>query len=100
LGLFVFRHVQKDWFHGYEPVDLGSRQEAFVATPEKALLDLVYLTAGAEDYGFLKELRLQNLEKLDADKLLRLAEMSGSPKLRLAGNRIVQFMADEAGEPL
>jgi predicted transcriptional regulator of viral defense system len=23
LGLFVFRHVQKDWFHGYEPVEIG-----------------------------------------------------------------------------
>jgi predicted transcriptional regulator of viral defense system len=46
LGRFLFRHVKKSWFCGYQQVDLGSGQRAFVATPEKALLDLVYLTPG------------------------------------------------------
>jgi predicted transcriptional regulator of viral defense system len=100
LGLYVFRHIKKDWFHSYEPLDLGSRQRAFVAAPEKALLDLVYLTAGADNYDFLTELRLQNLGKLDPNRLVQLAAMSKSPKLRRAGRLIVQFIAQEAEESL
>lgn len=37
-------------------MDLGN-QQAFVATAEKALLDLLYLQAGSDDPVYLKELR-------------------------------------------
>jgi hypothetical protein len=57
LGQFVFRRVKKSWFQDYSQVDLGFGQSAFVATPEKALLDLVYLTPGADDPDYLAELR-------------------------------------------
>ena len=43
LGAYAFRHLQTDRFFGYRGVDLGKNQQASVATPEKALLDLVYL---------------------------------------------------------
>ena len=42
------------------------------ATPEKALLDLVHLTPGADSPAYLRELRLQNLERLDLGELRRL----------------------------
>lgn len=60
LARFIFRHVKNNWFHSYKQADLGSIQKAFIATPEKALLDVVYLTAGSDNYDFLAELRLQN----------------------------------------
>jgi predicted transcriptional regulator of viral defense system len=84
LGLFAFQHIQRNWFHGYEQIDLGAGQKAFVATPEKALLDLVYLTPGADGFDFLVELRLQNVENLDFDALRQLAAARRSPKLRRA----------------
>ncbi|MEJ2702154.1 MAG: hypothetical protein P8Z79_06890 [Sedimentisphaerales bacterium] len=100
LGRFLFRHVKKDWFTGYEQVDLGSRQKAFVATPEKALLDLVYLTPGADNYEFLVELRLQNLETLDREVLVRLARTSGSPKLQRAAGLLERLIEEEGGHKL
>jgi predicted transcriptional regulator of viral defense system len=98
LGRFLFRHIQKSWFRGYRRVDLGSGQKAFVATPEKALLDLVYLTPGADDYDFLVELRLQNLEGLDRRALVQLAQVSRSPKLRRAVRLLGRLMDEEGGQ--
>jgi predicted transcriptional regulator of viral defense system len=97
LGRFLFRHIKKSWFRGYQRVDLGSGQKAFVATPEKALLDLVYLTPKADDYGFLVELRLQSLESLDRKVLVQWAEIGRSPKLRRVV-RLLERLIDEEGE--
>ncbi len=98
LGRFLFRHIKKSWFSGYGQVDLGAGQKAFVATPEKALLDLVYLTPGADNDDFLAELRLQNLEGLDRDVLVQLAQTSRSPKLRRAV-KIIERLIEEEGGP-
>jgi predicted transcriptional regulator of viral defense system len=46
LGAYVFRDIKPDLFYGYLRIDLGGGQHAFVASPEKALLDLVYLQPG------------------------------------------------------
>jgi len=100
LGVFVFRCIKTGWFHGYRQVDLGNRQQVFIATPEKALLDLVHLTAGADSLDFLSELRLQNLDTLDIDALTALAETSQSPKLCRAARRIAGLVAEETGERL
>lgn len=100
LGRFLFRHIKKSWFSGYRQVDLGSGQKAFVATPEKALLDLVYLTPGADNHDFLAELRLQNLDRLDRDVLVQLAQTSRSPKLRHAVRLIEKLIDEEGGETL
>jgi predicted transcriptional regulator of viral defense system len=100
LGQFIFRHIKKSWFHGYSQVDLGSGQKAFFAGPEKALLDLVYLTPGADDSDFLAELRLQNLEKLDCRVLLELAQTSGSPKLQRTVGLLEKLIDREASDEL
>jgi len=71
-----------------------------VATPEKAFLDLVYLTPHADDAGYLRELRLQNLERLNPETLRQLAAGSGSAKLRRAVKRLLQLCEAERIEPL
>jgi predicted transcriptional regulator of viral defense system len=100
LGRFLFRRIKKSWFHGYSQVDLGPGQSAFVAAPEKALLDLIYLTPGADDCDYLLELRLQNLERLDREALVRTARNSGSRKLSRAADRLEQFIEQQVGEQL
>jgi len=82
LGDCVFRHIHKRWFWGYRKLDLGGSQQAFVATPEKALLDLIHLEPGSGTVGYLKELRLQNLDRLNLEELEAQAVRSASPKLR------------------
>ncbi|HRX02537.1 MAG: hypothetical protein KDI07_04465 [Anaerolineae bacterium] len=98
LGSYVFRHVQARLLHGYRLMPLGGRQQAFVASPEKALLDLIYLQPGADDPAYLRELRLQNLETMDLEELRRLAELSASRKLVRAARVVAELIAAEAEE--
>lgn len=98
LGRFLFRHIKKNWFSGYSQVDLGAGQKAFIAAPEKALLDLVYLTPAADNSEFLVELRLQNLAVLDRDALIKLARTSSSPKLRRAVGLLERIIEEEGGQ--
>jgi predicted transcriptional regulator of viral defense system len=81
IGEYVFRHIHKRWFWGYRNLDLGGRQQAFVATPEKALLDLLHLEPGGATAGYLKELRLQNFDRLSLEELEARAVRFASPKV-------------------
>lgn len=98
LGRYQFRHLQPDLLTGYRRTLLGEGQEAFVATPEKALLDLIYLEPGAETPEYLQELRLQHMDRLDLGELRRQAEGMGKPKVRRAAERIVRLAETEAEE--
>lgn len=98
MGYFDFRHVDPDLFHGYQAVDLGDGQIAMVARPEKALLDLVHLEAGASDPAYLEELRLENLESLDILMMHKIADDSGRPKLKRAAKLIAEMAEASAKE--
>jgi predicted transcriptional regulator of viral defense system len=98
LGVFEFRHVKPGLLRGYRMTDLGLGQQALVATPEKALLDLVYLQPGGDAPNYIHELRLQNLERLDLDELHRQAEIFNTPKLRRAVETITRLVQTEKQE--
>lgn len=97
LGTYEFRHVKTEFLFSYQMVELGG-QSAFVATPEKALLDLIYLQPGSDSIAYLKELRLQNIEKLDKDLLLKLSRRFSTPKLQNATKGILQLISDKSEE--
>ena len=83
FGRFSFRHLKADRLFGYRLLDLDSSQQAFVATPEKALLDTVYLQPGGDDVAYLRELRL-DFSVLDLAALDELSARCASPKLARA----------------
>jgi predicted transcriptional regulator of viral defense system len=95
LGSYDFRHVKADLFRGYRLVEASPGQRAFVATAEKALLDLVYLQPGGDSPDYLRELRLQNLDRLELDELRRQADRAGSPKLRRAASLVAHLVRSE-----
>lgn len=96
FGDFEFRHLSLPLLRGYRSIALCERQKAFIATPEKALLDLIHLHPGADAPEFLRELRLQNLERMNVEELRRQAEHIGKPKLR----RVAAFVGELAAEEL
>lgn len=98
LGSFQFRHIRRELLYGFSRLEMSQGQQAFVATPEKGLLDLVYLQPGADAPEYLQELRLQNLDTLDLEELKRQAERVESPKLRRAVACIADLARDEAEE--
>jgi predicted transcriptional regulator of viral defense system len=95
LGIFDFRHIQNDFFDGYQIVELGAQQHAFIATPEKALLDLVYLEPGADSPDYLIELRLENLTKLNWQLFEVLARRINKPKLMRAIKEVRKLAGEE-----
>ena len=98
LGVYAFRHLKSVYLYGYQLTDLGRGQQALVATPEKALLDLAYLQPGGDELDYLSELRLQNLERLDLDVLRHLVERADKPILRRAAANVVRLVEAEAKE--
>ena len=97
LGTYEFRHIKTELLFGYQMIELGG-QSALVATPEKALLDLIYLQPGGDSPSFLKELRLQNTEKLDKDLLRKQSQKFNTPKLQNAVKGILQLISGESEE--
>lgn len=97
LGTFEFRHIKTELLFGYRMTELGE-QSALIATPEKALLDLIYLQPGGDSPAYLKELRLQNTEKLDKDLLRRQSEKFNTPKLQNAVKGVLQLISGESEE--
>ncbi len=97
LGLYIFKHIKKELFFGHQLMDLGSGQSAFIASAEKALLDLLYLTPGSDNLHYLRELRLQNTDSLNTELLLELAHKFESPKLWKAAQKI-KTIAQETKE--
>ena len=85
--VFDFRYINKKYFGGYRLIDLGG-QQAFVATPEKAILDLIYLQPGGDDPAFISELRLQNLENLNIEDLRFQGKFFNKPKI----HRVIQII--------
>jgi hypothetical protein len=98
LGQFEFRHIKPAMHFGYRQLELGQGQTAFVACPEKAVLDLIHLTAEGDSRAYLAELRLQFLDRLDPAELARLAERAGRPKLARAAARVRALRDLEIGE--
>jgi predicted transcriptional regulator of viral defense system len=98
LGSYEFHHIKADLLRGYRLVELSAGQRAFVALPEKALLDLIYLRPGGDSPDYLRELRLQNLDRLDLDELQRQADLARSPKLRRAAGLVADLARCEALE--
>lgn len=87
LGRHIFQHLRPQmlWLSAkgapaHRQIELARDQRALVATPEKAFLDLAYLTPNADDPRWIGEMRL-NHEAIDPEFLLALAKASGRPKL-------------------
>ena len=95
LGRYSFRHLKVGLMFGYRQVDLGQNQQAFVAEPEKALLDMIHLQPGGDGTAYLAELRL-DFDALRPEVLDAFAATSAAPKLARAAERI-RRLAGEAG---
>lgn len=98
LGTFIFRHVKRKYLFGYGLREVSDAQQAIIAAPEKALLDLIYLTPWGDSEEYIESLRLQNLNQLNRAQLERYAEDYGKPKLQRAVKVIVRLIGLSAAE--
>jgi predicted transcriptional regulator of viral defense system len=96
-GRFVFHHIRTDRFWGSHEIRIAAGQRgAWIAVPEKALIDLLYLNHSSDDPAYLRELRLQNLQQLDAGVLTEMAARFGSAKVSRAVDTVLSLMREDA----
>jgi predicted transcriptional regulator of viral defense system len=93
VGRIAYRHVKREAFFGYTQ-EASGLQEAYIATVEKALLDLIYLTPGSDDSAYVSELRLQYPDRFDTVTMFRMAERYNAPRLRRAVRSVEQDVGD------
>ncbi|MFH1244922.1 MAG: hypothetical protein V1662_00365 [Candidatus Omnitrophota bacterium] len=90
-GVFGYKHIKSSLFWGYKPLTLR-RQTAFIAAPEKALLDLIYLNGIKITSDYLEGLRLQNLEQINLDTLFQYAGKFQKPGMLRAAKVIEKYV--------
>ena len=90
LGVFQYRHIQPRLFWGYEAVQI-QRESCMLALPEKALLDLFYFHSGPATEAWIQEMRYQNLDRVNADRLEAFARGTESTKLLLSTKRFLRY---------
>jgi len=93
VGDFSYRHVKQEWFFGYRETAVAGGA-ALVASPEKALLDLVYLASGPFGADRIEELRLQQVERLSPGAIVRLARGRGA-RLEQAARSLAAWIRRE-----
>lgn len=98
FGRFTYRHIHPKLFFGMRRWLLVDDEYTLIATPEKALLDLIYLRPQGDSPAYIESLRLQNLDILDIDQLHLFAKRSGKPKLQRAADNITKIAVREAME--
>jgi predicted transcriptional regulator of viral defense system len=86
FGLFDYRNIKQEAFFGYRTVRDGT-VDILVADPEKALLDHWHLNEGEWTMERLEEMRYQNAERVDAERLRAYAARYRSPRLERAVER-------------
>lgn len=97
FGTFDYRHIKPEGFFGYEQVAQPGGP-ILVATPEKALVDHWYLTAGEWSDIRLSEMRYQQADLVSVERLLAYAERLHSPRVSRAAKRWTALAAREATE--
>ena len=80
FGVFKYSHIKNLRFFGYNSVEINKRK-VMMASPEKSLLDLWYLEAGKWDMNRMQEMRFQNFDIVDNDKLCEYTSRFKSPKM-------------------
>ncbi len=96
VGRFIFRHVKGALFRGFIEREVAPGQRALIATPEKALVDLLHLTPGSDTPAYLEELRATPVPQLDIARLREMAERSASRKVQRAVERLCGLWQHES----
>lgn len=84
FGTFSYQNVKESLFFGYEPKTMLNGRTILFATPEKALLDLLYLNPFYKTEEDMEQLRLDEdfmQTQLDRDRLMQLLSQTGNHAL-------------------
>lgn len=98
-GVFLYQHVKPPAFRGLRREKDASGIDYFIAEPEKAVVDFLYLnldriSVEAKDI-FSSSFRFQNLSGLKRTRIRALAHVFGSNKLLKVAGNLIEYMKKE-----
>jgi len=97
FGTFAYRHIKQSGFSGYAPITIGDAK-VLLAKPEKALIDIWYLSEGEWTEERMREMRFALSGSIDPDTLMEYARRMESPRLERAVDVcLTHFTSDEEG---
>ena len=101
ISLFTYNSVKNSLFFGYE-MKIIDNEKIFIAKPEKALLDYIYLSKDKlktdrkgtdinDNFKFFKSLRLQNISDISISAL-RLYQKFYSNRIKILVNHLIEYI--------
>ena len=84
LGQFSYQTIKPRLFWGFEPKTMRDGKQYMMATPEKAIIDLLYLYPQYSTLEEMRELRFDEdwmRDELNKERLMEYTERIGSPAL-------------------
>lgn len=92
FGKFIYQHLKPECFNGFIESEDEAGLKYFIATPEKAVIDFLYLNQQRFDKDYsdvlAESFRFQNTGTLNSQMLMKYAELFNSKKLK----RIVEAL--------
>ncbi len=94
FGVFTYQHIRSEAYEGFTAVPQSDAFQVLVASPEKAVVDFLYLNLEKFKPGdraiFTESYRFQNAEDLNPKAIEKFAKMFGSKKLLLICRMFIQ----------
>lgn len=101
-GKFVYQHIKPEAFRGYISLKDEAGLNVFIAEPEKALVDFLYLNLDKFklfDPGIFSEsYRFQNTEILSRRKIMFFARLFKNRRLKVLAGEFCKFMEVEKND--
>jgi len=100
LGVFIYQQIKNEAFKGFKAVKGQDGASFFIAEPEKAVVDFLYLnrnklSKSAKDV-FERSYRFQNLETLRQKKIIESAKVFHNSKLSMLARGFCEFIKEQA----
>jgi len=99
FGTFIYQHLKTNLFFGFKEIQDENKLPVFIAEPEKAMLDFIYLNLSdfkdKDKNIFAESYRFQNLEILKKKKLSDYARKYNKTVLSVVG-QLLEFIKDYA----
>lgn len=95
LGKFIYQHLKTICFTGFYELKDETGLPYYIAVPEKAVVDFVYLNQECfkESYfqTLLESFRFQNINTLNANELIRYANLFTSKKMKNIIEELIKY---------
>ncbi len=96
FGTFVYQHIRQEGFSGFTILEDELKLPFFIALPEKAVVDFIYLNLSNMRKNdadvFEDSFRFQNVEKLNQKKIRKYAGLFNNKKLMIVVKNFLEFI--------